>query len=218
MIKNNKKVLVIDYQLNNIFSVTRALSNVGITPTVTSNFNDIPDADALVLPGVGAFGDAMSNLEKLNMINPILDFVDSGKPFFAICLGLQLLFSESEEFGVHKGLDIVSGKVVKFPNMANGHKLKVPQITWNHINKPSYNNINWSDTPFKYVNSGEYMYFVHSFYVSPEDKNIVLSTTDYCETSYCSSILSNNIFATQFHPEKSGEKGLEIYKAWSETI
>ena len=210
----SKKVLIIDYGLGNLFSVTQALINIGVNVKTTSNPDEIESADAIVLPGVGAFKDAMNNLKDLNLIDSIKKSIDSGKPFLGICLGLQLLFSESEEFGVTKGLDIVKGKVKRFSNNnQEGEIRKVPQIGWNQISK--INGKSWDYTPLNDIKEGEFMYFVHSFYVEPEEP-VGLSQTNYDGHSYVSSIQKGNIFACQFYPEKSGHKGLKVYKNWAE--
>ncbi len=207
-----KKITIIDYQLGNLFSVKQACDTIGLTATVSSSKKDIEHSDALILPGVGAFQEAMKNLESFDLIAPIIESVNSGKPIFGICLGLQLLFSESEEFGSGRGLDLISGVIKKFPSSNGERKIKVPQIAWNQIVK--YNQ-SWEESPLKEVKDREFMYFVHSYYVQPLSDSCVLTHTDYDGIEYCSSILENNIFATQFHPEKSSEKGLSIYKNWA---
>lgn len=213
MIIPPKKILIIDYKSGNLFSVNQALTNIGFNVLISSNADDIASADAIVLPGVGAFGDAMNNLHDLNLIRPIKQFVETGKPFLGICLGLQLLFTESEEFGYTKGLDLVKGKVKRF-NMNNnaGENRKIPQISWNKINK--INNNSWENTPLQDIKDGEFMYFVHSFFVEPEEP-VGLTETNYDGQTYVSSIQKNNIFACQFHPEKSAQEGLQIYKTWA---
>jgi glutamine amidotransferase len=209
----DRKVCIIDYKLGNLFSVNQALTNIGLNVSLSSDKDEIYAADALVLPGVGAFGDAMNNLKKLGLVDPIIESVSNGKPFMGICLGLQLLFTESEEFGSSKGLDLVSGQVKRFSNIQpDGEKRKVPQIAWNQIHKSDGGN--WEGSPIRNVKEGEYMYFVHSLYVEPAE-SVELTRTDYDGQSYVSSILKNNIFACQFHPEKSGTEGLKIYKEWS---
>jgi imidazole glycerol-phosphate synthase subunit HisH len=214
MIESQKKILIIDYKLGNLFSVNQALSNIGLNSLITSNIAEIDTADAIVLPGVGAFTDAMKNLKESGLISPIKKFITTGKPFLGVCLGLQLLFSESEEFGLTRGLGIIKGKVKRFYNTnAEGETRKVPQIAWNHIKK--LNGVTWNNTPLRDIKEGEFMYFVHSFYVEP-DEPVGLSITDYDGQIYISSILKNNIFACQFHPEKSAGEGLKIYNAWAE--
>jgi glutamine amidotransferase len=210
--RHKKKVTIIDYQLGNLFSVKQACDTIGILATISSDAKDIEDAEAIILPGVGAFIEAMKNLDKLDLINPIKDYLDAGKPIFGICLGLQLLFSESEEFGSGKGLDIIPGLIRKFHTFKNGKKIKVPQIAWNQVygDKKSLAN-----SPFKDLSEREFMYFIHSYYVEPSSESCVLTKTNYEGIEYCSAILENNIFATQFHPEKSSEKGLSIYKNWA---
>lgn len=213
MISSKKKILIIDYKLGNLFSVNQALTNIGLNVSITTNAGEIETADAIVLPGVGAFGDAMNNLQELNLINPIKKFVDSGKPFLGICLGLQLLFSESEEFGITIGLGLVKGSVKRFHNTnRDGETRKVPQIAWNQIHKA--NGKSWDNTPLNGIKNGEFMYFVHSFYVDPEEA-VGLSQTNYDGKIYISSIQKNNLFACQFHPEKSAKEGLKIYNNWA---
>ena len=206
----NNEILVVDYQMSNLFSVLRSIEKEGYTPKLTSDPNEIASASALILPGVGAFKAAMDNLKRLDLVDPIIDFIQSGKPFMGVCLGLHLLFEESEEFGSHKGLGIIQGSVKKF-QQREGFKEKIPQIQWNNINPSS---ISWQESPLKGIDKNAWMYFVHSYFVEPLDKNIILSETEYCGINYCSSIFQNNIFATQFHPEKSGKEGLTIYKNW----
>ncbi len=207
-----KKVVIIDYGMGNLFSVLQACAWVGLNAEVTSEKQALLAADALILPGVGAFNEAMLTLKKLDLIEPIRDKVAANTPLLGVCLGQQLLFSESEEFGSAKGLDFLSGSVRKFPASFNGRRVRIPQIAWNKIHQC---NNSWKNTPFEELNDAEYMYFVHSYYVIPENGSIAHSQTHYEGTTYCSSVLSKNIFATQFHPEKSALKGLTIYKNWA---
>jgi glutamine amidotransferase len=209
----HKKTVVIDYNLGNLFSVNQALTNIGLDVKISSKVEDIEFADALILPGVGAFNDAMNNLRELNLITPIKESIHHGKPFLGICLGLQLLFTESEEFGFTNGLDLVKGKVKRFSNNnRDGEIRKVPQIAWNQINKIGERS--WHNTPLCNIKEGEFMYFVHSFYVVPEEP-VALTQTDYDGQNYVSSLLTKNIFACQFHPEKSAHEGLKIYNNWA---
>lgn len=207
-----KKVVIIDYNLGNLFSVKQACDTVGMNAEVSTNKADLDDADALILPGVGAFIEAMHNLETFDLIDAIKKNVNKGKPIFGVCLGLQLLFSRSEEFGSGEGLDLIAGTIKKFPAEINGKKIKVPQIAWNKIN--SYKQ-EWINTPLKDISEDEFMYFVHSYYVDPAAETCILTKTNYEGLDYCSGILKDNIFATQFHPEKSAQKGISIYKNWA---
>jgi glutamine amidotransferase len=211
--KKSKKIIIVDYNLGNLYSVKHACEFVGLNAVITSDKNDLINADAAILPGVGAFGDAMNNLKTLDLINPIKDFISSGKPFMGICLGLQLLFSESEEFGNFGGLNIIEGEVKKFPVIKDNNRVKVPQIGWNKIYRDCSLK-EWNDSPLEKIKNEEYMYFVHSFYVEPEDTSVKLTFTEYCNIKYTSSILCKNIFACQFHPEKSAHEGIKIYKRW----
>lgn len=213
MSKNkNFKVVIIDYELGNLFSVNQALEKIGLNTSISKNPAEIEEADALILPGVGAFGDAMNNLNKLKLVHPIRNFIQSGKPFLGICLGLQLLFTQSEEFGTQYGLDIIKGVVRKFNSKDDAIQLKVPQISWNKV---LFTNQHMKDnSPLFNIKNEEYFYFVHSFYVIPEE-DVTLTKTEYGGIIYTSSIIKNNIFACQFHPEKSGEVGLKIYQNWA---
>lgn len=209
-----KQAAIIDYGMGNLFSVQRICEHVGFLPILTKDIKTILAADIVILPGVGAFGDAMRNLVILDLIQPLRDVAVSGKPIVGICLGLQLLMSESEEFGKNKGLDIFQGTVAKFPGFhEDGTFRKVPQVGWNRIFAPNETQTKlWERTPLKGVSQGEYVYFVHSYYVIPQDKSVTLSTSNYDGVEYCSSIKKGNIFACQFHPEKSSTVGLQIYK------
>tara|TARA_B100001750_G_scaffold178367_1_gene146687 strand:+ start:449 stop:1093 length:645 start_codon:yes stop_codon:yes gene_type:complete len=203
-------VAIIDYQMSNLHSVQAACNKVGLSSVITSESNQILDAKISILPGVGAFGEAMSQLSKSKLDDCIYRFVVSGRPFIGICLGLQLLFETSEEFGDHKGLGLIRGTVKKFQfSKIESTKYPVPQVGWNQIQKIT---CSWDGTFMCNNKNGDFMYFVHSYYVNPEDKDVILSTTTYGNREYCSAIQYNNIFATQFHPEKSGEIGMKIYQ------
>ena len=209
------RITIIDYQLSNIFSVKHAFEKLGCQVTISSDSGEVESAQALVLPGVGAFGAAMNNLEKLDLISPILDYISAGKPFFGVCLGMQLLFEESEEFGSRKGLGLISGRIVKFKQDSN--TLKVPQVGWKQIHKGTSIH-SFVGTSFENVKPGSYMYFVHSYYADPSNSRDILSLSNFGDRKYCSSISKSNIVATQFHPERSGQLGLGIYKKWIEDI
>jgi glutamine amidotransferase len=193
-------IAIIDYGMGNLRSVQKAFERCGFAAVVTRDIGQIHSAHGVVLPGVGAFSACMENLEKFGLIEPICDVVKRQKPFLGICLGFQLLFSESEEFGKQKGLDLFRGKVVGFQSSEN---LKVPHMGWNRVAKKK-------DSPFlEGIASGDYVYFVHSFYVVPEDASVIGTTTDY-GGSFVSSIATDRLFGCQFHPEKSQELGLRI--------
>jgi glutamine amidotransferase len=214
MNNNKKNVIIIDYQLGNLFSVKQACDTVGMNAKISSNQEDILNADALILPGVGAFIEAMNNLKKFELDIAIQERVKAGTPIFGICLGQQLLFTESEEFGAGKGLDLISGIIKRFPESFQGRNVKVPHIAWNTIYRLKQE---WGGTALKELANNDFMYFIHSYYVKPNNEECVLTLTNYDEIEFCSSILKNNIFATQFHPEKSADKGISIYKNWALT-
>lgn len=214
-----KKIVIIDYGLGNLFSVKHACDCFGENTIISSEKDDVINADGLILPGVGAFGEAMRNLDRLDLVNPIKEFIQTGKPFLGVCLGMQLLFSESEEFGSTQGLGIINGVVKKFPpSSARGNQLKVPQIAWNQIYKHNATSSLWNKSPLKGTKDGEYMYFVHSFFGTPESESNILTTTHYEDFEYCSGVVKNNVYATQFHPEKSGGHGIKIYQNWLSSI
>lgn len=213
----SKKVVIIDYQLGNLFSVKQACDHLGYAAHVSSDPEELQRADFAILPGVGAFGDAMKNLKAFGLVDGIYSFVKEGKPLMGVCLGLQLLLTESEEFGTTHGLNLIPGSVKKFGSQQiDDSVLKVPQIQWNQINAPD--DARWQQSPLRTCKSGDFMYFVHSFYAQPEDQEYVLAETTYGHKTYCSAVLKENIFATQFHPEKSGLYGVDIYKQWLNSI
>lgn len=206
-----RRVVIIDYQLGNLFSVRQACEKLGCEVTVSNSPDLLLAADFAILPGVGAFSDAMDNMRSFGLSQAVQEYVASGKPLMGVCLGMQLLFSYSEEFGHTEGLGLIPGSVRKFHFTGPASKeYKVPQIQWNRI-EPSRS---WGDTPLQYTGRGDFMYFVHSFYVVPDDPAHTLSHTTYGGMRYCSSVMHRNVFATQFHPEKSGLRGVGIYEQW----
>ena len=209
----SKKVVIIDYQLGNLFSVKQACDHLGYAAYVSSDPEELQRADFAILPGVGAFGDAMNNLKAFGLVDGIYSYVKAGKPLMGVCLGLQLLLTDSEEFGAFQGLNLIPGSVKKFePQHIEDVACKVPQIQWNQINAPD--EARWQHSPLRTCKSGDFMYFVHSFYAQPTDRAHVLAETTYGQKTYCSAVLKENIFATQFHPEKSGLYGVNIYQQW----
>jgi len=197
---------IIDYGMGNLRSVEKGFLKVGVDAKVVNDPRSVDDAEAVVLPGVGAFRDCMKNLDQMKLIEPILKSIRNGKPYLGICLGLQMLFTESEEFGVYKGLDVLKGKVVRFQV-----DLKVPHMGWNTVRllkKPPI---------FDGIKDESYFYFVHSYYVAPDDAGIIAGTTDYGMT-FTSMVWKDNIIATQFHPEKSQETGLKILKNFGDFV
>lgn len=201
-------IAIIDYGMGNLRSVQKGFERMGREAVVTSEAKTILSASKVVLPGVGAFPDCMRNLEQYGLIDAVHKTISSGKPFLGICLGLQLLFTEGEEFGISKGLDIIKGRVIRFKG-PEFTELKVPHMGWNSIS------IKRRPPALQDVPDNSHLYFVHSFHVVPEDKNIIATTTTY-GIEFVSSIWKDNIFATQFHPEKSQALGLSILKHFGE--
>ena len=218
----NPDVAIVDYGMGNLFSVKHACEHVGLRATITRQKKDILSAGAVILPGVGAFGVAMESLAKLDLIEPIKDVEASGTPLIGICLGMQLFMRESHEFGRYKGLGLLDGEVVGLRDMVGAsNDLKVPQIGWNSIYLTTLQLAGlaheevppmWQASLLSRIRAGEHMYFVHSYYCRPEDSSVELSRTRYGGIEFCSSVQRKNLAGFQFHPERSGEAGLQIYR------
>jgi glutamine amidotransferase len=200
-----QQTVIVDYGMANLRSVQKAFEKVGHPAVISADPNRVAEADKLVLPGVGAFRDAIARLRDAGFVRPIVDHIHADKPFLGICLGLQLLFTTSYEDGEHTGLDVFPGQVVRFPDVAG---LKVPHMGWNQL-RPR--------TPaplLRGLPEGSAVYFVHSYYVVPEDESLVAAETDY-PTPFASVIWRDNVFATQFHPEKSQRVGLGMLQRFA---
>lgn len=199
-------IAIIDYDMGNVRSVSKAFEKVGGASVVTRDPKVIDGASHIVLPGVGAFRDCMRNLEEYGLVEPILKSIEKGKPFLGICLGLQLLFEESDEFGVHKGLGVIKGRVERFKDAPG---LKVPHMGWNEAKKAKESSL------LEGIKDNEFFYFVHSYYAVPSDRSVNLTTTGY-GVDFTSSVEAGNVMACQFHPEKSQKAGLRVLKNFSE--
>lgn len=199
------RVVIVDYGMGNLKSVAKAVEFLGHEALVTGEPREVEGAEKLILPGVGSFPIAMDNLKRQGLVGPILEHIRKGKPFLGICLGLQLLFEWSEEAGGAEGLCVLKGKVVRL-----SVPLRVPHMGWNELH------IKRSDCPLlKGISEGDRVYFVHSFYAAPEDEAVVAATTDY-GIEFPAVIWHENVFATQFHPEKSGRVGLTMLRNFLE--
>jgi len=215
----NPSVAIIDYDIGNLFSVKKACEIVGLDAFITNDSSKVKKADAVILPGVGAFGDAMNNLKKFGLDEEIIAFVKTGKFLMGVCLGMQLLMSKSEEFGEQTGLCLVDGTCKRFPNSSELYsKIRVPQVTWNDIYTTDNSPFFLGKHPLNGLKNKTKMYFVHSYYVIPTKTKEVLSETEYFGIRYCSSIIKDNIFAFQFHPEKSGATAIHIYDNFKNII
>jgi glutamine amidotransferase len=199
------RITIIDYGMGNLRSVQKGFERVGCDALVTADPRLVEKAEHLVLPGVGAFRDCMRNLEAGGFVDPIKAHIVSGRPFLGICVGMQLLMSDSVEFGLYQGLNVVPGHVLRFPDdmLVAGEKLKVPHMGWNQLRilRPS--------PLFAGITDGVNVYFVHSYYERPDDPGVVAATSDY-GIDFCSSLWKDNVVATQFHPEKSQAVGLKM--------
>ena len=203
------KLVVVDYESGNLRSVSRALETCGVSPLVTGDPNEMADADAVVLPGVGAGPAAMTALKQRGLVEPLRDFAASSRPFLGICLGLQLLLDWTDEDPGAECLGIVPGKVKRLPESTGGPPLKIPHMGWNAVE------LSEPHPAFCGIKSGSYFYFVHSYYADPSERAGVVGTTEYGK-SFCSAYAKDNVVATQFHPEKSGPVGLRIYRNFVE--
>jgi len=212
----NFDVAIIDYGLNNLFSVKLACKKANLSSIVTSDKDLILSARSAILPGVGAFSYAMSNIKEKKLDKVISSFVESGKPFLGICLGMQLLMERSEEFGTSKGLGILKGEVLGFePHYCEDIFYPVPQVGWNKISKKEKS---WDNSLLNLSNDLDFMYFVHSYYVKASHDEDISSYSQYGKTEFCASISKENISAMQFHPEKSGLTGLNVYHSLKKQI
>jgi len=192
-------IAIIDYGAGNLRSVANAIAKLGYQPKVTGNPGDVLSSAAVILPGVGAAADTMHNLDRSGMSQAVRQLVTDGRPLFAVCVGMQVLFTETEEGGRHRCLGIIPGIVRRLPP-----RLKIPHMGWNQVNRKENHPL------FDSIPDGANFYFVHSYYAAPEDLSVTAGTTEY-GVSFCSVVIRDNVVATQFHPEKSGEQGLRMY-------
>jgi glutamine amidotransferase len=204
-------IAIIDYGMGNLRSVQKGFEKIGSEAIITDDPKVVLRAEKIVLPGVGAFRDCMHNLEQGGFVEPIIKVITEGRPFLGICVGMQLLFSDSVEFGLYSGLNVIPGHVLRFSDQMTvaGEKLKVPQMGWNQLS------FKRRPPALEGVDDGSNVYFVHSYYVKPDDSSVVATTTDY-GIEFCSSVWKDNVIATQFHPEKSQAIGLKILKNFAE--
>jgi len=204
------RVAVVDYGRGNLFSLSRALEHLGATPVVTSDPAAVESAERLILPGVGAFGDGMANLGARGLVEPVKRYAASGRPLLGICLGMQLLLDESDEFGLHRGLGLVPGRVTRFADSPE-RRWKVPHVGWSRLSAGA---AGWDGTALAALPEGERMYFVHSFFAVPAKPEHRLAATPYAGIEFCSALRSGPVQGYQFHPEKSGESGLRLLETW----
>ncbi len=206
------KICIVDYGLGNLFNVQRAFHYIGAETVISDSPETIFKSDKIVLPGVGAFGEGIKNLNKKGLAEALEKSKVKGKPILGICLGMQLLLSRSEENGNHAGLNFITGKVVRFPTPTlSEKKYKIPQISWNRIMySESQNENRWKKTILNNIPNRVYMYFVHSYYAQIQDPQCSIAVTTYGNTEYSSVIRFENVMGCQFHPERSGKLGLEI--------
>ena len=205
-------ITIIDYEMGNLRSVEKAFEKLGFDARVSNNPDDLLTTEKIVLPGVGAFKDCITNLRDGGFVEPLLQHIEAGKPLLGICVGMQMLFDESEEFGRHKGLGLIPGKVTRFPAemKERGERLKVPHMGWNtiQIQRPA--------PLFKDTAEGSYVYFVHSYYCTADNPDDIAASCRYGDVEFCAAVWRDNLMATQFHPEKSQDVGLNIFRNFGE--
>lgn len=202
------ELVIVNYDAGNIRSVERAVSVCGAKPLLSSNPEIIKSANLLILPGVGAFGKCISALNEKKLVEPILEYVRSGKPILGICVGMQMLLDGSREFGFHRGLGLIPGEVKRIPDVGvNGARHRIPHVTWEELERKSQS---WDGTVLTDVPPGASCYFIHSYAAYPDDKNDVLATCSYSGVELCAAVRKDNLYGLQFHPEKSGPVGLKI--------
>jgi imidazole glycerol-phosphate synthase subunit HisH len=205
------KVVIVDYGMGNLFSVRQALAAVGQDADIVATADRLTTADAIVIPGVGAFGIAMEVLHRTGMADTIKERVSRGTPLVGICLGLQLMMASSTEFGHHRGLGLIEGDTAALRDSPElSPAARIPHVGWSAIS-PARSHA-WDGTPLDVVAPGTDMYFVHSYYVRPSDPTVTLSTSQYLGKTFCSSLATGNLFGCQFHPERSGPHGLAVYR------
>lgn len=214
------EVAIVTTGMGNLFSIVQACRHVGLESSITADPDVVVRADAVILPGVGAFGEAMKVLRNNGLDDAVCHAVGNGKPLFGICLGLQLLMTESSEFGRHEGLGLVPGTTKRLESVKREGRWvdKVPHVGWNTVAPPTDARNSWKESYLRDLTPGVYMYFVHSYVVSPESPDVVTGVTPFLDAPFCSAISYRNIFAVQFHPERSGPEGLKIYREFAEHV
>ena len=211
---SSKKITIIDDGWGNILNLVRAIKFIGYDVEVTHNKNKIINSTHLILPGVGAFGSAMQEIEKYNLQDVILEYAKSNKPLLGICLGMQILLTASHEFGFHRGLGLIEGEVIKISNKKN-NEIKIPHMGWNEI-YPKNNKNEWGNKILQNFLIGKSFYFVHSFICLTKNANSTIAICNYTNISIPAVVANNNIFGCQFHPEKSSDNGLAFLKNFCE--
>lgn len=205
-------IAILDYGVGNVLSIYNAFAKIGSEVIITNDKSLISSADGLIIPGVGAFAHGMRSLTQHDLVSFVQDVASSGKPIMGICLGMQMLFSQSSEFGITQGLNLIDGTVEKLKH-PRGNNIKLPHVSWNNISKDEGSQ--WNNSILNLVSDLEEMYFVHSFAAIPSNSENILSTTTYQDVKFCSSVRKENIYGCQFHPEKSAVEGLKIINNFS---
>lgn len=211
------RVAIVDYGMGNLFSVQQACRAAGLDAVLTMSPAEVRAADGVVLPGTGAFEGAIRTLREHGLVAAIQSVASAGRPLVGVCLGMQLMMEESQEFGRHEGLGLFKGTVVPFlPRSADGHQWKIPQVGWNRVTLQRHAPAGQWETGG--LRDGDFMYFVHSFYVEPTDASTVVATARYGGETFCASLRRDNILTWQFHPERSASRGLALYQTFADKV
>jgi glutamine amidotransferase len=217
---DSRRAVIVDYGMGNLYSVRRACEHVGLEATISASPSEVREADGVILPGVGSMPVAMGALDESGLSDALRAVAQRGTPFMGVCLGMQLLMEEGSEFTVHRGLGILPGRVVRFPSQdEEGLPLKIPHIGWNRVYRPKgHTRDPWSETPLQATPDGEYMYFVHSYLVVPGDPDLSVGVSRYGGIEFCSVVARGSVFGCQFHPERSGPQGLQVYREFARRV
>jgi glutamine amidotransferase len=220
MYETSGRVAIVDCRMGNLFSVRLACESAGLDAVITSDAAVIRSANGIILPGVGAFGDAMASLTDSGLATVLKECVARGTPLMGICLGIQLLMTESHEFGVHRGLGLIEGGVERLrEGEEGGRRAKVPHVGWNTIQPPEgAGPETWEDSLLADNRPGDFMYFVHSYAAHPVRPEVVLAVTHYGGQTFCAAMRHASVFACQFHPERSGRRGLSVYRRFAQEV
>lgn len=211
------RVAIVDYGMGNLYSVRQACQAAGLDAVLTNDPADVRAADGVVLPGIGAFEGAIRTLREHHLVEALQAAAASGRPMVGICLGMQLMMQESLEFGRHEGLGLFDGRVVPFPaTSADGRSWKIPQVGWNRVRLQQPEAAGTWDAGG--LDEGDFMYFVHSFYVEPAESSVVVATAEYAGLEFCAALGRGNVLAWQFHPERSADRGLALYKVFADRV
>ena len=220
LMPDRRRVVIVDYGMGNLYSVRRACEHVSLDAVISASPREIREADGVILPGVGSMPVAMATLNESGLADALRSVAERGTPLMGVCLGMQLLMEEGSEFTTHRGLGILPGKVIRFSGVdEHGGRLTVPHIGWNRVHRSlGHSRDPWLETPLQTTPDGEYMYFVHSYLVVPGEPSLSVGVSRYGGMEFCSVVARGNVFGCQFHPERSGPHGLQVYHEFARRV